>query len=545
MKKLPNARLETNIIVPFEITTIHDNNLNPALLQTALTNSNWALEEGHTLDDITRKGLSIEEQKRLRYQAYNYFHPFVRDFWFNQSLIKRYRHTCLHSLDVSVCDGSGSQAVGFDAVCDLLYFTPNIGLLVLHIKSHTTINLKTTQACLDQLRRLYPPYLGSNKDTLFGGHFPGAISLKDKHNKVLANFNSAHLIDLQAIAAGYEYTKDSDKSTYVKNRHAHLWASHWSYLLIPISTEYETEKYREFIVRQLGDDRAALASFISLETNEHDEITTLDMGSLKRLCFANEPGTDRSAYSERFLTDERFIQQFCNDRFWYLDGESTNKPSLIMNCGYAFCWLGDIRDNGYFSDQAKGAPAIYRHIYVSMAIIAHFQKAVLLVTASKLTDLSVYDEKGKPNKFDARKFEEIKQHFIAFTQTYWFAEVTPQAQGIELFEMWRRELRLQTIYDETRQQVHDIVEFTDSREAIKLNEIISFLTFWGILLSIIGLGAGILGMNTFKSYGDDKILDVRWLNNLNEYIVSNALPIALLIALIFVITFRLKHMKKK
>ena len=351
MTKLPNARLETNIIVPFEIATINEIDLNPSLLQIALSHSDWKLQPGHTLDRITKgktdnaeRKLDDGEQQRIRYQAYNYFHPFVRDFWFDQSLVKRYRHNLLHYLDVSVYDGSKSQTVCFDAVSDLLHFTPNIGLLVLHIQSRETISLKTTQACLDQLRRLYPPYLGNNGNTLFGGHYPDAVCLKDEYNNILANFNSGDLADLQTRAAEHEYNKTDGQRTHTRNRHAHLWAPHWAYLLQPIASNSKTDKYHEFIVRQLGDDRATLASLISIETKKYDSVTTLDAGNLKRLCFADGPGNDPSPYSVRFLTDERFIQQFCYDRFWYLDEESTDKPSLIMNCGYAFSWLGDASD---------------------------------------------------------------------------------------------------------------------------------------------------------------------------------------------------------
>ena len=175
-----------------------------------------------------------------------------------------------------------------------------------------------------------------------------------------------------------------------------------------------------------------------------------------------------------------------------------------------------------------------------MAIIAHFQKAVLLVTASKLTDLSVYDNQGKPNNFDAEKFQKIKQHFIAFTQTYWFAEITPQEQGIELFEMWRSELKLQAMYDETRQQVHDIVEFINTSEAIKLNKIILFVTTCGILLAIAGLGAAFLGMNIFNSESEINILGISFLDG----IVSHAIPVTLILGFTFFITFWLKYIKQ-
>jgi hypothetical protein len=72
-----------------------------------------------------------------------------------------------------------------------------------------------------------------------------------------------------------------------------------------------------------------------------------------------------------------------------------------------------------------------------MAIIAHLQKASLLVTARKLADLTPYKNDGALSPLDPESFDQIKRHFMAFTQTYWFEEITPQEQGIELYDMFK------------------------------------------------------------------------------------------------------------
>ncbi len=328
-----------------------------------------------------------------------------------------------------------------------------------------------------------------------------------------------------------------------KKRHPHLWAAHWAYLLQPFATEADDNKhYNNFFVRQLGDDRAAVVSLISIHTDQNDNITQMiDTGNLKRLCFADAPGNDRSPYSERFLTDERFFNEYCYNRFWYQEEDkSTDKPSLIMNSGYAFCWLGDANDGAFFANPRDGAPVIFRHIYVPMAIIAHFQKTFLLTLANKLTDLTPYD-KGKPARINTDDFQRLKLDLIAFTQTYWFSELSPQEQGIELFEMWRKKLRLQIIHDDIRGQINDIVEYNNAETAGKIDRGILFLTFTAIVLGILGLAAGILGMNTFTMKGnaaeDNKTdaptvegnaIDIYWIGFIND-IVIHAAPLTLLL----------------
>jgi hypothetical protein len=564
----PQVNLETYIIVPFEIVSRHKTEINYDDLENAIKFSDWELQTGYTLDKISTSLIDESHKENIYYQLYNYFHPFVHDYWFNQKQVKRYRHSKLAQLHAIVTyygtNGKEEKEVKFDAICELLHFTPNIGMLVLHLK-HNHLDLKATQACLDQLRRLYPPYLkyDDNDQKLLGGHFPLSVTLRDQCGAQLACFPIENPTDNKEpakrqckIDLSIELTKLRIKAeklagkygledmayrpdippNNLKKRHSHLWASHWAYLLQPFATEADDKYYNQFFVRQLGDDRAGVVSLISIHTDQNDNITQMiDTGNLKRLCFADEPGIDRTPYSERFLTDERFFSEYCYTRFWYNTEESSDKPSLIMNSGYAFCWLGDANDHSYFTNQKDGAPVTFRHIYVPMAIIAHFQKAFLLTLANRLTDLTPY-ENGKPDRINMKDFQRMKLDLIAFTQTYWFSEISPQEQGIELFEMWRKKLRLTIIHDDIRQQINDIVEYNNAEAASWTNKQITFLTKWAIFLAIIGLAAGILGMNTFEVQDGKPSLEIVGIYGIN-LIVEIIIPLTFIALLIFFISY--------
>ncbi len=567
MANNPQVNLETYIIVPFEIVSRDKIEIDYDLLKRVLKqeNSNWKSIKDHKLDTIDTSLIDARHKKNIHYQAYNYFHPFVRDYWFDPSLVKRYRHKKLTWVDVGIYK---DQHVEFEAVCDLLHFTPNIGMLVLHLK-HNHLDLKTAQACLDRLRRLYPPYLGYDADKqLFGGkHFPTSVTLRDQDHKQLACFPCKRLTDnkestnrhcktdlsieltklrikAKKFAGAYGFKNMTHRPDVTPNkfkkRHSHLWASHWAYLLQPFATEADDKYYNQFFVRQLGDDRAAVVSLISIHTDQNDNITQMiDIGNLKRLCFADEPGIDRTPYSQRFLTDERFFSEYCYTRFWYNPKESSDRPSLIMNSGYAFCWLGDANDGNFFANPRDGAPVTFRHIYAPMAIIAHFQKAFLLTLANRLTDLTPY-ENGKPVRINMKDFQRLKLDLIAFTQTYWFSEISPQEQGIELFEMWRKKLRLTIIHDDIRQQINDIVEYNNAEAASWTNKQITFLTKWAIFLAIIGLAAGILGMNTFEIQDGKPSLEI-----VGVYGISLIVEIIIPLTFIALFIFFISYIKKK
>ena len=449
----------------------------------------WQPVAGHDPDPIAASQCAPEQIARIHYQAYNYFHPFVRAFWFNDNIVQRLRHPALHTLKATLSTG---ERVTFDACCDLILFQPDIALLVLHLKCQTPLPLLTVETCLDQLRRIYPPYVATDSGK---GHALRDVQLIDPSNKVFASYDAATHVDLQQRAATLMQSQDTD------DRRRHIWAPHWAALLHGIATQpgdlYALQAF------QLGDDRAALASLLSVQhaTKQSRLIDQIDDGHMVRLCFADAAGTDTLPYSKVFLAD--FEARYCYDRFWYRSGESSDASSRILNCGYAFTWLGDGENTGFFADHNQGAPVIYRHIYVPMAIIAHFQKAALLVTARKLADLTPF-KNGQLTPLDPQSFAQIKRHFMAFTQTYWFEEITPQQQGIELYDMYRRHLRLQAHYDANRQAIQDIVEHVDMEENSQLskaahhfNWIAMVFAFVSTVLAILSLSASLLGMNTF------------------------------------------------
>lgn len=485
MSTTPELTLETFIILPFQLEWSDGKAPSIGTRADELKRLGWQPIEGHAFDPIAASKLSPEQIARVQYQAYNYFHPFVRAFWFNDDIVQRYRHPALHALEATL--GSG-DCVRFDACCDLLLFQPNIAVLILHLKGKSPLPLPTVEECLDQLRRVYPSYIATAVED---GHSPEEVRLIDSNDQTFASYDvTAHAGELQRRAKALMHSPSAD------DRRRHLWAPHWAELLQGIATQpghnYALQAF------QLGDDRAALASMLSIKRTAYQKKFTalIDTGHMARLCFADQAGTDLLPYSKRFLAD--FEARYCYDRFWYCNGESSHSPSRILNCGYAFTWLGNADDVPFFANENDGAPVTFRHIYVPMAIIAHLQKASLLVTARKLADLTPYKNDGALSPLDPESFDQIKRHFMAFTQTYWFEEITPQEQGIELYDMFKRHLRLQAHYEANRQAIQDIVEHIDTRQSERLNRIAQLFAVFGIALAILSLAVGLLGINTFQ-----------------------------------------------
>jgi len=171
-----------------------------------------------------------------------------------------------------------------------------------------------------------------------------------------------------------------------------------------------------------------------------------------------------SYYSDKKLSDElsrkrgcEYIYERSNDwyRFVFVDGNFTNvqnddlKRELIRKHTYAR-WAGggslygmsryslvllcDESDDS--DDSEKMLKQHINSIYYQMAMIVLFQRAMLLKFAEDLDELIKEFKVGRLSEPLQRKAEKLHGDFIKFINKYWFIEVTPQEQGIEMYNQW-------------------------------------------------------------------------------------------------------------
>lgn len=426
------------------------------------------------------------------YQARAYFHPFVRRFLYDTKRVLRYHRSDIKRIEV-VLDSYATKQFSAELKvqrCELVLFQPDIGALLLEVSPTTVLSLQQAQLLLDAFRRLYPPYIDHIKDlnTWAGGHCPVEVTLLDENEQSVGEQGKYRDPSAKFMT---RYTKVLLADTEGKgtaDRPQYPWAEHWRSLLQPFVCYGEAGP--GFQALQLGDDRAPILTWIAF-----DDPRAVDRGNWMRLCFADPPGTDQLPYAGGFTAD--FEERYCYDRFWYEPGESTDAPSRILNCGYAFCYAGKDNDPDFFTNPNNGAHAIFRHIHVEMGMIAHFQKAALLSAAQRVSEL-VTRKGNAPRLPDQKQVRKFYDHFVEFTQNFWFDEITPQHQGQELFQQWREHLRIQELYDEVHQELKDLVDYTELRASGVLNGRLSFIAGAGFFIAFAALFAGVFGMNELE-----------------------------------------------
>jgi Mg2+ and Co2+ transporter CorA len=130
-------------------------------------------------------------------------------------------------------------------------------------------------------------------------------------------------------------------------------------------------------------------------------------------------------------------------------------------------------------------------------LIAHFQKAALLMFSDRLADALRRLEITRPESVRQfkRAIRSTFEAFLRFTHRYWFHEISEQAQVRALFQMCSRHLGLDPLYEEVKERIGDMNDYLDADSLRRQANTVVRLTVVTILGLIGTITTGFLGMN--------------------------------------------------
>ena len=177
-----------------------------------------------------------------------------------------------------------------------------------------------------------------------------------------------------------------------------------------------------------------------------------------------------------------------------------------MCCGHALVVVGDARAE-FYRCRDRGVLAQFRHQHFMLFLIAHVQKASLLMFSDRLVDAL--------KRLDVTDPESVKQFkrairsgyaaFLRFTHRYWFHEVSEQAQVRALFRMCTAQLGLDPLYAEVKERMHDMNAYLDADSLRRQANTVVRLTVVTIFGLVGTVTTGFLGMNLL-AMGDSPML---------------------------------------
>jgi hypothetical protein len=279
--------------------------------------------------------------------------------------------------------------------------------------------------------------------------------------------------------------------SHVAEHRAPRIATHWAYLMQPLVSDHsDTPGLLRY--RQIEYYRMPLMAYLALD--DPRRLTRNDFIRLGLVTGAGAADTDLPdlPYAEQHLAD--FEQRYCYDRFWSDVGAAPNTRYLCN--GHALIVVGDARSD-YFGCPDRGVLAQFRHQHFLLFLIAHFQKAALLMFSDQLVEaLKQLDIRSTPSvKNFKRAIRASFERFLRFTHRYWFHEISEQAQVRALSHLCTQHLGLDPLYAEVKERIADMSSYLDADSLRRQANTVVRLTVVTLFGLIGTVTTGFLGMN--------------------------------------------------
>jgi hypothetical protein len=275
---------------------------------------------------------------------------------------------------------------------------------------------------------------------------------------------------------------------FVHQQRAPRIAGHWAWLLQPLVPDH-SDAEGSLRYRQIEYYRMPLMAYLAL-----DDPRALSRADFIRLGLVTGPGESDASlpYAAEHLAD--FESRYCYDRFWTDAGAAPRTRYLC--CGHALVVVGDANAE-FFRCAERGVLAQFRHQHFLLFLIAHFQKAALLMFSDRLVEalkrLDVADSDSV--KRFKRAIRTSYEGFLRFTHRYWFHEVSEQAQARALFQQCSAHLGLDPLYTEVRERMADMNSYLDADSLRRQANTVVRLTVVTVFGLVGTVTTGFLGMN--------------------------------------------------
>jgi hypothetical protein len=366
----------------------------------------------------------------------------------------------------------GDAPVTLDIVHVDLYFFYDVDVVVLNVEvSAQDLSLHQTHELLYRFGRGYP---GGWDDAGEPTHSMAGVEWLAADGAVLAS-SDANRRDLFLA--------------HVSEHRAPRIASHWAFMLHPLVSDHSGDE-GGLRFQQIEYYRMPVMAYLAV-----DRPKALTRADFARLALATGSATgDAHVMPYADAATDDFERRFCYDRFW---GEAGAAPNTRYMCsGHSLVVVGDASAQ-FYGCRDRGVLAQFRHQHFLMFLIAHFQKAALLMFSDRLVEALMALDPRDPAS--VRRFKRAIrasfEGFLRFTHRYWFHEISEQAHVRALWHLSAEHLGLDPLYAEVKERIGDMNGYLDADSLRRQANTVVRLTVTTIFGLIGTVATGFLGMN--------------------------------------------------
>ncbi len=362
-----------------------------------------------------------------------------------------------------------------------IYFFQDLEVAVLNLefRGHD-LPLATVREILFRFGRAYPSGWDEKGEGLHNAHLAEWIGAKGE------------------VIAVSDSERRSKYLEYACQHHSPCISEHWASVLRPLVLAHSDEP---------GDLRYRLIEYHRMPAMAYlaiDDPRRLSREDWVRIGLATLLHPD-DALPVNEPAVEEFEQRYCQDRFWQNSDAGPN--SRFICTGSALTVVGEA-DSSFFVDPERGVLAQFRHQYFVVFLIAHLQRAALLVFSDIL--IGAVNGLNIRNEASVRRFKRrIRANFetfLRFTHRYWFHELSERPHAQALFRLCSNHLHNDELYEEIRDEIREMSQYLDSDSQRRQSNTVVRLTVITILGLIATVTTGYFGMNIIP-FGEGPVGD--------------------------------------
>ena len=349
-----------------------------------------------------------------------------------------------------------------------LYFFHGVDIVLLNVElAVDDVPLPQARELMYRFGRAYPAGWDAAGQPL---HCPASVEWLDDRGEVVARSDAGDSASFLA---------------HVAEHRAPRIATHWDHVLAPL-VNHHSGAPGALRYRQIEYYRMPMMAYLAV-----DDPQRLTRDDYLRLALVTG-GQDRSDGAA--FSPAGFEQDYCYDRFWTDTGAAPHTRYLCS--GLSLVVTGDAR-SAFFRDAERGVLAQFRHQHFLLFLIAHFQKAALLMMSDQLAEAMMALDVKRPGTIKRFKRQIRRNYvtFLSFTHRYWFHEISEQAHVKALFRMCTRHLGVDGVYAEVKERTHDMSSYLDADALRRQANTVVRLTVVTIFGLVGTITAGLLGMS--------------------------------------------------
>lgn len=217
------------------------------------------------------------------------------------------------------------------------------------------------------------------------------------------------------------------------------------------------------------------------------------------------------SYDDVAYMNKREIKQYMSElcSIIFVDNEGSSCQNFKMqlealekNCYKRWCNYGTlfgVTQHSFICISDIGTPTsddyIDNYRIIVLPFLTMYKEMVKLVLAQRATIIELSNEASEiacnlnthKNSRVVKKVKKLQERYVKFQNEVLLFEITSQQQGIELYQMLRRELFVIEQKDELENQLNNLYEIANMYANDSLNRKVMALTYVSIFLTLVGL----------------------------------------------------------